>query len=153
MKGCRLIRSESGSILIETAVIMSAMILTLAYVTDTAIWIKRAIELQNAVMAGAAFGTIPGHQVDTSGMTQWANYDATSGGSSPGISMTSTSFYTCTPGGSQVSFGSSCSSGSAPLQYVKVTATSTISGLLAFPGIPTSLALQTSATYRVYGNP
>ncbi len=141
--------------LVETAVVMSLMVFTFAYVADTALWIKRAIELQNAVMVGASYGTIPGSQVDTAGMKQWANYDISggNGAGTPSVTMNATSFYACTPGGSQVSFGATCSTGSAPIQYVKVTATSTVSGLLRYSIIPSSIPLTTSATYRVYGNP
>ncbi len=139
---------------IELAVILPTMLLIVFYLTNLVLWAQQALQLQNAASAGAAYGAIPGHATDTTGMTKWANYNATGSTSgATGVTINSSFYYTCTPGGAQVTAGTSCSSGYPPLQYVKVTASRTVTSALGFPGVPSSLSLSESAIYRVQGTP
>jgi hypothetical protein len=149
-----LVRQEEGSALVDIALILSLAVMIGLYMTDYALWARRAIQLQNAAAAGAAYGTIPGNMTNTSAMTAVANYVATGSTSgTAGVTVSSTSFYTCTAGGAHVTFSTTACSGTPPLQYVTTTASSTSSRLFAFPGIPTSLGMQASVTYRVEGTP
>ncbi len=149
----KLSQSEDGSILIEFALLLPPLVLMLAYMVDYALWIQKAMQLQDAAMAAAAYGAMPGKAANTSQMTSLANYIAT--GSTSGaawFTVTPTNFWTCSPGGSQVTATTSCPTG-APYHYVKVTTSATQPALLGFRGISSSLALGGSATYRVEVTP
>jgi len=153
----RLIRSENGSILVEFAFILPLLVLILAYMVDYALWVQKAMQLQDAASAAAAYGAIPGNATNaTTGnaaMTQLANYIVT--GSPNGaawLTVTPSNFYTCTPGGSQVTATTTCPTG-APYHYVQVTVTASPSSQLGYRVIPSTLALSGSATYRVEVTP
>jgi Flp pilus assembly protein TadG len=155
-------RSEDGSILIEFALLLPPLVLMLAFMVDYALWIQKAMQIQDAAAAAAAYGAIPGKSSNTTQMTQLANYIAT--GSVNGASWfkvnspATMSFYSCTPGGTHVTATTSCPTG-APYRYVQVTTTASPAGLLGdtfIPAsivIPSSMTLSGSATYRVEGTP
>jgi Flp pilus assembly protein TadG len=146
-------RSEDGSILIEFALILPPLVLMLAYMVDYALWIQKAMQLQDAASAAAAYGAMPGKATNTSQMTSLANYIAT--GSTNGaawLTVTATNFWTCSPGGTQVTATTSCPTG-APYHYVKVTTNGRQASLLGFRGISASLTLGGAATYRVEVTP
>jgi Flp pilus assembly protein TadG len=149
----RIIRSQNGSALIEFALILPPLVLMLAYMVDYALWIQKALQLQDAASAAAAYGAIPGNATNTTQMTALANYILT--GSTSGaswVSVSATNFYTCSPGGTQVTATTSCSTG-APYHYVKVTTSATPRGLLGYGAVPGTLALNGAATYRVEVTP
>jgi Flp pilus assembly protein TadG len=149
----RLVRSENGSILIEFAFVLPLLVLTLAYMVDYALWIQKAMQLQDAASAAAAYGAIPGNATASSSMTQLANYIVT--GSPTGASwltVNSTNFYTCSPGGTQVTATTSCPTG-APYHYVQVTVSASPTSQLGYRVIPSTMALTGTATYRVEVTP
>jgi Flp pilus assembly protein TadG len=149
----KLAHSEGGSILIEFAMILPPLVLLLAYMVDYAFWIQKAMQLQDAASAAAAYGTIPGNATNTTQMTTLANFILTgSQTGAPWLTVTATNFYTCSPGGAQVTATTSCPTG-APYHYVKVTTSGTQGSQLAFRGIASNLALSGSATYRVEVTP
>lgn len=149
----RLFRSENGQALIELALLLTPLVLTMACVVDYAMWIQKAMQMQDAATAAAAYAAIPGKAFNTSQETQLANYIAT--GSPNGaawFTVTPTNFYTCSPGGAQVTATTSCPTG-APYHYVKVTTSATQSAQLGFPRITSSMTLTGSAIYRVEVTP
>ncbi len=149
----KIARSEDGSILIEFALLLPPLVLMLAYMVDYALWIQKAMQLQDAASAAAAYGAIPGNATNASQMTALANFIAT--GSTAGaawLTVSTTNFWTCSPGAAQVTATTSCPSG-APYHYVKVTTSGSQASLLGFRGISSSLALGGSATYRVEVTP
>jgi Flp pilus assembly protein TadG len=149
----RLARSEDGSILIEFALILPPLILMMAYMVDYALWIQKAMQLQDAATDAAAYGAIPGNTLKTAEMQALANFIATGSTSGAGwFTVTPTNIYTCSPGGSAVTSTTTCPTG-APYHYVTVTTSATPTGLLAFRGIPSSLSLSATATYRVEVTP
>lgn len=149
----KLSRSEDGSILIEFALLLPPLILMMAYMVDYALWIQKAMQLQDAASAAAAYGAIPGNSSNTSQMTTLANFIAT--GSPTGaawLTVSATNFWTCSPGGAQVTASTSCPTG-APYHYVKVTTSGSQGALLGFRGIASTLTLGGAATYRVEVTP
>jgi Flp pilus assembly protein TadG len=150
----KLVRSEQGSSLIELAIILPMMLLIVFSLVDYALFIQKAIVVQDAAAAAAQYGTIPGYSTNSSSMVQIANYNVTgslSGAS--GFTANATNFYTCTPGGSHVMVTATCSSGGAPLHYVQVTTSLTANNLLPFPGTPLTQTINGSAIYRVEVTP
>jgi Flp pilus assembly protein TadG len=146
-------RSEDGSILIEFALILPPLVLMLALLVDYALWIQKAMQLQDAAAAAAAYGAIPGNATNTSQMTSLANFIVT--GSTAGatwLTVNASNFYTCSPGGAVVTATTSCPTG-APYHYVKVTTSATQGALLGFSGVASSLSLKGAATYRVEVTP
>jgi Flp pilus assembly protein TadG len=149
----KLRESEDASSILELALILPPALLIACAIFNYAFWIQKAIRLQEAAAAGAAYGAIPGNASNSTGMIQAANYSATgspTGGS--GVTVTATNFYACTPGGTQVTVDTSCPSGAA-FHYVQVTASTTASATVRNALLPSSLALTGIATLRVESYP
>jgi len=147
-------RSEDGSILIEFSLVLTPLVLIFACMVDYALWIQKGMLVQDAASAAAAYGAMPGKASETANMTSLANYIAT--GSTSGAAWFTvnapTNFWTCTPGGSQVSATTTCPTG-APYHYVQVTTSASPSALMGFHWVPSSLTLHGAATYRVEVTP
>lgn len=140
---------ENGSTLLELALILPVALLVACGIFNYAFWIRRAMLLQEAAAAGAAYGALPGNVHDSAGMVQIANYSVTGSASgNSAITVSATDFYTCSPGGSQVTVSTSCSVG-APYHYVQVTTSMTPNATVHNALLPTSLALTGQATFRV----
>jgi Flp pilus assembly protein TadG len=149
----KFLRADRGNALVELAVMLPGMLMTVFFISDTAIWVQRAMQVQSAAAAGAAYGAVPGNSSNHTGMVQIANYAATGSTSgATGFSAVATDFYTCSPGGSTVTATTSCSTG-APFHYVKVTTSATVSSIVKFTGIPTTLTMPAAAIFRVEVTP
>jgi Flp pilus assembly protein TadG len=152
----RILRSENGQALIEFALLLPPLILVLAFMVDYALWIQREMVVQEAASAAAAYLAVPGNTSNTTEATNLAKYIATgsvSGATWFTVNLPATmSFYTCSPGGAQVTATTSCPTG-APYHYVQVNTTGTAGNLLSFRAIPSSMTLSGSATYRVEVEP
>jgi Flp pilus assembly protein TadG len=142
----RLLRSESGVALIEFSLFLPILAFLFVGIVDYALELQEGLQVQEAAAAGAAYGVTPGNQKDLAGM-QTAAQNAALGVS--GFSATAVDVYTCTPGGTTVTSGSTCSGYGTPITYVQVTTSATIPVFLAYPGMPSSLTLHGAATYRV----
>jgi Flp pilus assembly protein TadG len=146
-------KSEEGSSLIELAVLLPVLLLISFSIFDYAFWLQKAIRLQEAAEAGAAYGAIPGNATDTAGMTQAANFSATGSRSgTSGFVATPTTFYTCSPGGTQVTLQTSCS-GRVPFHYVQVTTSMTSTATVGYSLLPSSVKLTGRASLRVEAQP
>jgi len=149
----RIARSEQGSSLIELALILPFLLLIVFSLIDYAFYIQKAILVQDAASAAAAFGAVPGNSTNSATMIDLANYDATgSFTGATGFTANATNFYTCSPGGSQVTATTSCS-GSTPYHYVQVTTSLVASNFLPIFGTPANMTLKGSAIYRVEVTP
>jgi len=146
-------KSEEGSSLIELAVLLPVLLLLAFSLFNYAFWIQKAMCLQEAAAAGAAYGAIPGNTNDVTGMTQAANISATgSRTGAAGFVATPTSFYTCSPGGAQVTLQTSCS-GIAPFHYVQVTTSMKSGATIGYSLVPSSIQLAGRAAFRVEAQP
>ena len=65
------------------------------------------------------------------------------------VTATATNYCACTPGGTSLSCGSSCSGYSSPLEYVKVQTTGTVRALFPYPGISGTFDLTATCILRV----
>jgi Flp pilus assembly protein TadG len=145
--------SEEGSSLIELALLLPVLLLLACSLFNFAFWIQKAMRLQEAAEAGVAYGAIPGNTHDVAGMTRAANRSATgSSAGGGGFLATPTDFYTCSPGGSQVTLQTSCS-GIAPLHYVQVTTSITSGAAVRYSLVPSSFTITGKATLRVEAQP
>jgi Flp pilus assembly protein TadG len=146
-------RQEDGSSLIELAIVLPFVMLIVFSMVDYAFFIQKAIQVQDAASAGASFGAIPGNSGNSATMIQLANFDATGSlTGATGFVAKASDFYTCTPGGAQVTATYSCPTG-APFHYVQVTTSLTATSLLAYPGVPRTQTINGSAIYRVEVTP
>ena len=149
----RFLRKDDGSGLIELALILPLMLLIVFAIVNYAQWIQRAILVQDAAAAGASYGTIPGNSTNHTNMVAIANWNAT--GSVSGVTgfiATATDFYTCSPGGAQVTAITDCPTG-APFHYVQVNTATTVKNFIPWPRIPSSIAIKGQAIYRVEVTP
>lgn len=145
--------SEAGSSLIEMAVIMPLLFLIVFSLVDYALFIQKAIIVQDATSAAAQYGTIPGNSANSSAMVQIVNYDVTGSlNGANGFTAAATNFYTCSPGGAHVTATTPCPTG-APYHYVQVTATLTANNLFPFRGTPITQTINGAAIYRVEVTP
>ncbi len=135
----RFLRKDDGSGLIELALILPLMLLIVFAIVNYAQWIQRAILVQDAAAAGASYGTIPGNSTNHTNMVAIANWNATD-------------FYTCSPGGAQVTAITDCPTG-APFHYVQVNTATTVKNFIPWPRIPSSIAIKGQAIYRVEVTP
>lgn len=141
---------ESGSALIEVAFALPLLALLLGGTVDYGLYTERKMQAVEAANAAAAYGALPGNQLNTSGITTAAQ---TASPSLTSISVSPTYFWTCTPGGSHVTNTSICSGYGTPIQYVLVMTSATISAPMPLPGLGSSFTVNGQATYRVRWKP
>lgn len=136
---------RAGTSIVETAILLPAMLLLCCGTMDFARVVYAGIEIASAARAGVQYGALtPGNSGDTSGMAQAALTDAADLGST--VTASASNFCTCS--GATVDCTSTCS-GIAPEGYVSVTANYTFNSLLPYPGIPQTVLLSRTAKMRV----
>jgi Flp pilus assembly protein TadG len=147
---------ETGNALVELAVCLPLLVLTLIGTADFARVFYDAIALTNAARAGAQYGAFsPGHSSNTSIMES----TATAAVNITGVTATASRFCLCaddagtfsstTPANSCTTpVGTACTGGTHRVMTVTVTAEKFFTTIAGFIGIP-SYRLQRSATLRV----
>lgn len=142
--------SESGSSLLETALVMPLLLLMMAAAVDFGRAYSIAIEVSSAAHAGALYGT---HSLsDTSGMVAAVKADATDL-----TTMTSTAIYGCKCAESSGTGVSSCTTPPTTcsqnyVNYVQVSASDVYTPLFPYPGIPATITLQKTVEMRSGGD-
>lgn len=132
------LKDDTGSSVVELALVLPLLCLLLAGVVDFGRACYASIELASAAAAGAVYGTQ--NNTDVSGMQKAALLDA-----ADVPTMAATAAYGCEcSDGSAASVScttepTSCSAGW--VYYVQVSTSLTYKPLLAWPGLPSSLAL------------
>jgi Flp pilus assembly protein TadG len=148
---------ETGNALVELAVCLPLLVLTLVGTTDFARVFYMSIELTNAARAGAQYGAFsPGHSgsvpnmestataaVNISGVTATAGRLCQCANDTGAFSATSP-INDCTSAVATV-----CTGGTHRVMTVTVTTQKTFTTLVNFIGIPSTLSLTRSATLRV----
>jgi len=145
MNKMKLVRSESGTSLIEFALILPVLVFLLLGLIEVGRYAYYAILAANAARAGVQYGAQDVRTAeDTSGMRSAASQDAMSL-----ASLTANAQYLCSQNGSPPAPCASGVPGSGNVYYVKVQVTGTFSSLLSYPGIPTHIPVSGSAIMRV----
>lgn len=142
----KLLREESGSALLEFAAILSVMVLLLLGLSDYTCEILWDMMVQNAAIAGAEYGAVPGNESNLTGIQ---NYTVALAPYVSGVTATATNVWACTPGGASVASTSLCTGNLTPNKYLIVTTSATVPRMLANPGIPANATLKGSAKVRV----
>lgn len=152
--GTRLLRSESGSSVIEAAILAPALLLLFLGAADFGRGYYLAEEVAGAAHSGAEYAIQnPGNVAsDSTGIETAAKNDAPN---VPNLHVgTPTWGCECSDG---TSYSASCSTVPSKcttnwVYKVTVTASAGYTPLFPWPGIPTSIALSSSATMRSGGN-
>lgn len=149
--------SDTGSAMVEVAVVLPVMMSLLVGATDFARVAYDAISIMNAARAGAQYGAHDlGNAADTGGM------ETTALKAAPNITgMTAVASKSCqcaqddgtgTPwptASCTAPAATACLVGSHRVVSVTVTTTKTFATIARYPGIPSSLTFSRSATMRV----
>ena len=143
----RLWRSETGGALVELAVVLPILVLIAVGVMDYGRVYYTSVTVANAARAGAEWGAYgrTGSTTDNAKMQSFAQLEGAEAGT---LNITSGLLCRCTPGGSTVSCTTSCGGYGAPQTYVTVTATKTVNLILRYPGLPPTITISRSATFR-----
>jgi len=145
----RLLRCERGQALIEFAVFLPMLLLTVSGIVDYSMYIQAEIQMQAAAAVGAEYGIYPGNESNTSAMQTWATYAASNSALAvTNFSVTASDEYSCTAGGTLQSTKPTCAN-NAPYEYVQVATSGKFSALMGFAKLPSSLTLHGFAQYEV----
>jgi Flp pilus assembly protein TadG len=137
-------KSEYGGALVELAVVTPVVLLLAIGVIDYGRVYFTSVAVANAARAGAEYGTaMPANQVDTVGIRTFAQLDGAEAGS---ISIVATTIYKC--GGTVVSASATCAGYGVPRVYVEVTATKAVTMFLKHVGLPATVTVARTATFR-----
>jgi Flp pilus assembly protein TadG len=151
LRGQRRFR-QKGSALIETALVMPALMLLACGVMDLARVFYAGVVVENAARAGVQIASFSVGKAGAVGETNAAaQADASGQGISP-VVTTSRTFCGCNDSTTEVS----CSTATCtvngvsrpPSGYVETTATYMYQTILAYPGIPSSINLSSTAKFR-----
>ena len=147
----RLFSDESGGALVEFAAFLSMLVLLFVGMVDYALEIQQAMQVTEAASAGASFGSIPGNQKNFTGIMAAATNSASG---VHGFTVTVVDVFTC-PGPPVVSasISTTCPGYGTPIEYVQVNTSATVPPLMAYIGMPSSLKLNGSASFRVPWTP
>lgn len=142
----RLHRSEHGGAMLELAVVLPVLILIAIGVMDYGRVYFTSIAVANAARAGAEYGvSSTGNQNDQTSIQNFAKLDGAEVGT-----MTVTSNTVCKCGATVVACsGTTCGGYGVPRVYVQVTASKDVALLLKYPGLPTTVTISRTATFRL----
>ena len=139
-------RSESGSAVVELAVVFPILALLALGVCEFGRLYYTAIAVAGAARAGAQYGaqsTLT--SIDSASMNQAARNEAVDVGN---VAVSSSRFCRC-PDGSTPSCTGSCAGFGGPEVFVRVSASKTVTFLMTYPGLPSSIPMSRTATLRV----
>ena len=140
-------RTQRGNAVIELALVTPIVFLMLFGAMDFA-RVFATTDILTGVARSAAQQalTSPGRAGDSAGITAAGTADAQG---MTGVTITPTYYCKCTTGGANVTCGTTAScGGTAPMMYVKTTATANFSTLLTYPGVSNPISLTGSAEMR-----
>ena len=139
-------RSERGTALIEFAVVLPFLVLFVIGAAEFGRVYFAAITAGNAARAGAQYGAQNVvRSGDFAGMTAAAQNEAADIG---GVSNFPSRFCRC-PDGSAASCIGTCVDYGPPEVFVKDSVVKTVTFLLKYPGLPSSVTVRRTVTFRV----
>ena len=146
----RLLREESGTVLVEVALALPVLATILVGAIDYGMLLQRQLRVQNAAAAAGSYVTLAAGTNDLAGAQQIAlSSIADLSGAAAGAQR----YWTCAPGGSHVPSGSVCSSSHTPMQWVQVDVYASGAPPMSFPGLSAASVLHFSAVERVQWMP
>ena len=149
-----LVHDVTGQSLTEIAIIMPFALILVGGMVDVGRFAYLDIAVAGAARAGVQYGSQSiATANDSSGMSTAANNEAPN---VSGLTITPTTRYCkCSNGSScslQVSNGTSswsCDNGATALFYVKVIASASLSPLIHYPGLPSSITVTRTAVMQI----
>jgi len=135
-----------GNAMLEFALVSTLLMTILFGVMDYGRIFGFAEQTANAANAGAAFAALSvANTANLAAITTAAKADAPE---ATAMTVSSSSFCTCTFGGAHIDCSSSCASGSKRA-YVRVNTALPFHTLVGYPLLPGSTTLRASATVRI----
>jgi Flp pilus assembly protein TadG len=141
----RFLRNYEAAAVLEMAVVLPVLVLIAIGVAEFGRIYFAAIRVANAATAGAEFGSQNSGTADSTYIRQVAQNDA----GDPTLLVSTSRVCRCPDSETEVSCSSTCTGYGNPQFYVQVTASTTFSFLLRYPGLPASLPVTKTATFRV----
>jgi Flp pilus assembly protein TadG len=147
----RLCRADCGASLLEFAVVLPVLTLLTLGVADYSRVFFAAIKVANAAEAGALYGA---RSNATSRDTMNIRIIAQNDAGDTGGAMTVSSQQFCECAGAAVNCSSSCNTYAdrIPASFVQVTTRKGVAMLIRYPGLPRSINVAHTATFRVQSN-
>ena len=138
-------RAERGAALAELIIVIPLLMLFVIGAAEFGRVYYAAITVANAARAGAQFGAQEGQSTNFAGMTAAAQSEAADLG---GISSFPSQFCRC-PDGSVPSCTGTCTGFGTPEVFVKDSVIKTVTFFFKYPGLPSSITVRRTATFRV----
>jgi Flp pilus assembly protein TadG len=139
-------RRRGGNAILEFALVSAVLMMVLFGVMDYGRVFGAAEQSTNAANAGAAFAAFSvANSADLTAITNAAKADAPD---ATAMTVSATSFCTCTFGGPAIDCSTVCVSGSKRT-YVRVDTALPFHTLVEYPLLPGSTTLRSSATVRI----
>jgi Flp pilus assembly pilin Flp len=139
-------RSNRGAAAIELAVVLPLLALLAIGVAEFGRLYFTAITVANAARAGAQYGAQSAiTSSDFNGMDQAARNDA----ADLGIITPSSSRFCLCPDGSVPACTGTCAGYGVPEVFVQTSASKMVTFLMRYPGLPSTITVSRTATFRV----
>jgi Flp pilus assembly protein TadG len=138
------LREESGTALLEMAIVLPFLLLAAIGVAEFGRVYFNAIRVANAATAGAQYGAQNIGSYDAARIRQVARDDA----NDQALQVTSSTACRCPGSEAVVVCSTTCVGYGSPQFFVEVAATKTHTFLLRYPGIPQSITVTRTATFR-----
>jgi Flp pilus assembly protein TadG len=140
-------RSERGGALVELAVVLPVLVLIAIGVMDYGRVYYTSVTVANAARAGAEWGAY-GRAGSSTADADIQNFAKIEGAEAGTLTVTSSTVCRCSPTAATISCSNSCGGYGAPQVYVTATATKSVALILKYPGLPASVTISRSATFR-----
>ncbi len=139
--------SVAGGAAVELAVVLPVLLLLAVGVSDLGRVFFTGITVANAARAGAQWGAqSTATSTDTVNMNLAATNDAADAGA---VTVSSRSFCRCDAGEIGDCTTGNCGAYGNYRLYVEVTVTKAVNLIFGYPGLPSSVTLSRTATFRV----
>jgi len=137
---------QAGSVLVEAAIMLPVLILFFLGAVDFARLLFTAVQLGNAVTAGAEYGS---RSLTAAQNTSVINSTVTGDASKlTGVVAASSTYCTCPGSSTPVGCTTICSGYGTPKMYVSVTGSYTWSSFVRWPQVPNTVALTRTVVMR-----
>lgn len=140
----RVRREDSGAAFFEMAIVLPVLLLVAIGVAEFGRVYFNAIRVANAAMAGAEFGAQSSGSGDPAFIRQIARDDA----GDQNLVVNSNRSCRCPDSEAVVACSVTCAGYGYPQFFIEVTATKTHTLMLRYPGIPQTITVTRTATFR-----